>query len=117
MFRIISLACLIAAFALPASAQDSLENTSRASGNSAEATAQLSGAGVLVAVGSVALPVIMVGASAESAGEAIRDSGETAWDEANKPLPVSKEVVVAQAAPDVPYDVQKPAKPAPKKAQ
>ncbi|MDC7682394.1 hypothetical protein PQU92_03850 [Asticcacaulis sp. BYS171W] len=117
MSRTLSLACLITALALPAAAQDSLENASRASGRTANASAELSGAGVLVAAGSVALPIILVGASAQSGGEAVRDSGETLWDEANAPLPVTKETVVAQAAPDVPYDAQKPAKPAQKTPQ
>ncbi|WP_298333119.1 hypothetical protein [Asticcacaulis sp.] len=110
MFKPIALILFASALALPAAAQDSLENTSKAAANSVEATAQLSGAGVMVVAGSAALPFVAVGASAESTGAALRDSGEAVWDEANKPLTVSPETVVAQDAPDVPREAEKPQK-------
>lgn len=110
MFKPIALILFASALALPAAAQDSLENTSKAAANSVEANAQLSGAGVMVVAGSAALPFVAVGASTESTGAAIRDSGEAVWDEANKPLTVSPETVVAQDAPKVPNEAEKPQK-------
>jgi len=93
--------------AAPASAQDSVGNVSKASGDSVIATAQLAEAGVKVVVGVVALPFVAVGTVAESGGAAIRDSGQAVWDEANGPLDISPETVTAQPAPQVPYDADK----------
>ncbi|WAC46870.1 hypothetical protein OVA03_09080 [Asticcacaulis sp. SL142] len=87
-------------------AQDSVTNTSDASGESAVATAQLTSAGVQVASGVVAIPVVIAGSAAESTGMVARSSGEALWEAANTPLEVSPETVVAQPAPQVPYDAK-----------
>jgi|GEM_PF-1498541 len=102
MFKPVTFILFASALALPAAAQDSLENASTASAHTVNASGELSGAGVMVVAGSAALPFIAAGASAESTGAAIRDSGEAVWDEANAPLKVSPETVVAQDAPQVP---------------
>jgi len=89
-----------------AMAQDSATDVSKATGDSAVASAKLTAAGVKAVVGVVALPVMAAGVTAESAGHAISDSGQAAWTAANTPLDVSPETVVAQPVPTVPYNTQ-----------
>lgn len=104
MMRLVGFTIAATLVTVPAHAQDSLGNVSKASGDSVVATAQLSEAGVKVVVGVVALPFVVVGTAAESSGAALRDSGQAVWDEANGPLEISPETVTAQPAPQVPYD-------------
>ncbi len=96
-------AATLALAAANANAQDSLGNASKASGDSVVAVAELAESGVKVVAGAVALPFVAIGTVAESAGGAVRDSGEGLWDAANSPLDVSPETVTAQPAPEVPY--------------
>ncbi|ESQ91377.1 hypothetical protein [Asticcacaulis benevestitus] len=95
---------LTAAAANGVHAQDSLANASQASGESLVSTARLSEAGVKVVAGAVALPFVAAGAVIEGSGRVVRDSAGAVWDEANGPLEISPETVVAQPAPQVPYD-------------
>lgn len=104
--RIVIAAAALAIVATSAHAQDSLANVSKASADSAVAVAELTEAGVKVVAGTVALPFIAAGTAAEGAGRAVRQGGEDVWDSANAPLDVSPETVVAQAAPQVPYDTR-----------
>ncbi|MDI7773860.1 hypothetical protein [Asticcacaulis sp. EMRT-3] len=87
-----------------AHAQDSVGNVSKAIGDSAVSTAELSEAGVKVVAGAVALPFVAVGTVSESAGRTIRRAGDDVWRAANSPLEISSETVTAQPAPQVPYD-------------
>lgn len=87
-------------------AQDSATDVSKATGDSAVASAKLTAAGVKAVVGVVALPVIAVGSTAESAGHVTSESGQAVWAAANAPLEVSPETVVAQPVPAVPYNAQ-----------
>ena len=105
-YACLAVTAFIASCALPqiCLAQDSLANVSKASGDSAVAVAELTESGVKVVAGAVALPFVAVGTVAESAGGAVRDSGQAVWDSANGPLAISPETVTAQPAPDVPYD-------------
>lgn len=98
---------LAAATASGVHAQDSLTNASQASGESLVSTARLSEAGVKVVVGAVALPFVAVGAVIEGSGKVVRQSADAVWDEANGPLKISPETVVAQPAPQVPYDTDR----------
>ena len=95
---------LTAAAANGVHAQDSLANASQASGESLVSTARLSEAGVKVVAGAVALPFVAAGAIVEGSGRVVRVSADAVWDEANGPLEISPETVVAQPAPQVPYD-------------
>lgn len=94
--------CLMAASSVHA--QDSLANLSKASADSAVATAELAEAGVKVVGGVAAAPFIAAGTITEGAGRAMRQGGEAMWDSANGPLEISPETVVADPAPQVPYD-------------
>ncbi len=87
-------------------AQDSVANVSKAVGDSAVATAELSEAGVKLTVGAVSVPFVAVGSVAESTGKAVKNAGLDALRFANEPLEVSPETVVAQPAPRVPRDAQ-----------
>lgn len=94
----------VLALAATGAQADSLGNASKASGDSVIAVAELAESGVKLVAGAVALPFVVVGSAAESAGGAVRESGEDVWDSANEPLEVSPETVTAQPAPQVPYD-------------
>ncbi|MDC7676309.1 hypothetical protein [Asticcacaulis machinosus] len=108
MFKALTPAFIVSAALLTSQAQaaDSLDNTSKAAGESVIATAKLAASGVQVVAGVAAIPVMGVGSAAQSTGEILQDSGEAVWTAANTPLEVSDETVVAQPAPTVPYDAQ-----------
>ncbi len=97
---------LLAASATIAQAQESVDNASQESGQSAVAMGQLSVAGVKVVAGSVALPIMLAGSTATAGGSAVAELGSDMWQSANAPLEVSPETIVAQPAPQVPYDAQ-----------
>ncbi|WP_443749791.1 hypothetical protein [Asticcacaulis solisilvae] len=90
-------------------AQDSVANVSKAVGDSAAATAELSEAGVKLTVGAVSVPVVAVGSVAATTGIVLTDAGLDSLKFANSPLEISPETVVAQPAPRVPHDAQAPA--------
>lgn len=87
-------------------AQDSVANVSKAVGDSALSTAELSEAGIKLTVGAVSVPVVMVGSLAEGTGKVVKSAGLDAMYFANEPLEVSPETVMAQPAPRVPRDTQ-----------
>lgn len=87
-------------------AQDSVANVSKAVGDSAGTTAELSEAGVKLTVGTVSVPVVAVGSVAAATGIAVTDAGLDSMKFANSPLEISPETVVAQPAPHVLHDVR-----------
>jgi hypothetical protein len=108
------------AFAAPAAAlaQDSVQNGSNAVAASAEAVGDLALSGVQTASAVSVVPVSVAAAGSVVVGagltEAGGDSSVAARDSAafaSTPLPVTKRVIVAQPAPEVPYDAQPTKKP------
>lgn len=122
--RTVPIAALaLAALAGPAVAQDSGQHASAAIGGGSEVAGHLAASGVQTAVGVSALPAGAVGAASVVGGSAIAAGGsavagagagvsEAAGDSAgfaSGPLKVDDRVVVSpDAAPNVPYDAQKP---------
>jgi len=99
-------AAMLALVAPAAHAQDSVANVSKAAGDSAIATAEMSEAGVKLTAGAVSVPVAVVGALAEGTGKVMKDAGLNALHFANEPLEISPETMAAQPAPRVPHDAQ-----------
>ena len=118
-------AAVVLAAPVLAHAQDSTQNGSRAIGAASEAAGALTASGVQTASAVAVLPalvggsvLVVGGASVAGAGSAVGDAaGESARAASGapngfdaRPLKVDRRVVVAQAAPAVPYA----ATPAPK---
>ena len=106
MFRIALAAVMTtAALSAPAFAQDSLANASQASGESLEAAAALSEAGVKVTLGSVAVPLASAAAVTSAAGSTAEAIAGELWDTANSPLHIDDDIILAAPAPDGPPNV------------
>ncbi len=93
-----TIACLLA----PAAFADSAQNLSQAAGDSSEASAQIVAAGGQVALGAVALPLIIGGEITAATGKGAAGGGEMLWDAANAPLKLDDRIALAQPAPQVP---------------
>ena len=105
-FTLACMAVTAAVTAGAASAQDSISNVSKASGDSIVAGAELTEAGVKVVAAAVAAPFVAVGYTSENVGRGMREGGQAVWDDANGPLEISPETMTAQPAPKVPYDTR-----------
>lgn len=78
-----------------AGAQSSIQHSGQAVIHSANAFAQSVEGGAKLVSGVVAIPLIAAGAVGELSGEV----GNTLWETANAPLPISDEVVTAGPPP------------------
>ena len=83
-------------------AADSFSSLSEATGDSADASARFVASGGQVALGAVAVPLALVGATTESAGSAATTIAGDLWDTANAPLSVDNDIAMAQPLPHVP---------------
>lgn len=118
--RVAALAGLITlALSAAAYAQDSTQNGSKAIGAGSEVVKDLTESGVQTASAVGVVPASTAAGGSAVAGASVQGAGGTAStvagasaDFGTKPLAVTKSVVVAQPAPQVPYEAQ-PAKPKP----
>ncbi len=101
MKRILAAGMLAGVPLVGVSHADSFQNFSEAAGDSSEAGARVIAAGGQVALGAVAVPLVVVGTIAEETGGAANMIGNDIWAAANQPLTVDRDVVVAQPAPSL----------------
>jgi hypothetical protein len=92
--------CLVTALfslasAMPASAGGAAEHFSESVAHSAQAVGHSAAAGFKVVFAAAAVPLMVVGEIGKASGQI----GEELWEEANRPLEVTEEVVVAGPTP------------------
>lgn len=83
-------------------AADSISNLSEATSDSVEASARVIASGGQVALGAVAIPLALAGATSEGAGSAATTIADDLWKTANAPLKVDDDIAMAQPLPHVP---------------
>jgi len=80
---------------------DSIQNTSQAAGDSAEASARLVASGVQVTLGAAAIPLSAAGAVTAAGGSTAMHLADDLWTAANTPLKVDNDIAVAQPLPSL----------------
>ena len=92
----------LTSFGLSSAYADSFSNLSEATRDSAKASGRIVAAGGQVALGAVAVPLALAGATTESAGNAATTIAGDLWKTANTPLKVDDDIAMAQPLPHVP---------------
>jgi len=89
LIRTIGSTAILLSLSIPVYAGGSAQHFSDSIDHSAQALGHVTVAGLKLVSGAVAIPLMISG----EIGKAIGEIGETLWDEANTPLPITEEVI------------------------
>ncbi len=95
LIQTISSVVILLSLSIPVFAGGSAQHFSNALNHSAQALVHSAAASIKLVSGVVAIPLMISGEIGKASGEI----GETFWEEANKPLPITEEMITVGPTP------------------